>query len=383
MLRQDEANGLEFRLQWNSVDKSLNSDKSRKLRKPVWLADSLVANNWVRATTKTNQATVSVKVPKGTSRLSVVGAVDVDHSEFSVTITPPAFDQPQFLGSAFNRHTVQNISMYDTILDPKVEYHVEVRNLGPDKAYFDLSQFHFFRPKESGGGGGLSTGAIVGIAVGGAAAVGLAALAGWLLYRRRKRQAEPLNRVDIESETDNVAHTVVPYHDEHPGAPMAQAAHVASGALRPAGQPYNPPASVLGSTLYTGGSGGVSGGGSAGPLSSYQSSASTSEPLLSQSSHYSHMAPLTVHNPDEHFGAHAHAPSSSAHTVGIAAINAKNASPPVTVQHVHHVDGGVVPQPQPQPSSVVVEETPPTYDPTWAPASTSGASEAPRNEKGH
>lgn len=322
-----------------------------------------------------------MKVPKGTSRVSVVGAVDVDHNDFSVKIEPEAFNQPSVVRSAYNRHTVQNMSMYDAILDPKVEYRVEVRNLGPKNAYLDVSQFQFFRPKDSGGGGGLGTGAIVGIAVGSAAAVGLAALAGWLLYRRRKRQAEPSNRVDIESETDNVAHTIEPYHDERPGAPMAQATHLASGALRPAGQPYNPPASILGSTLYTGGSG--SGGGSAGPLSSYHSSASTGEPLLSQSSHYSHMAPLTVHNPDEHFGAHPHAPSSSAHTVGVAALSAKNASPPVTVQHVHHTDGGVVPQPQPQPSSVVVEETPPTYDPTWAPTSTSGASEAPRNEKGH
>lgn len=326
--------------------------------------DSSGAQKWVRATTKAQGSVVSFTVPSGTSRVSLLGAVDIDHNEFQVTLTPaPPQGQASFDLSAWNLFTVQNVSMFDLALDAKQEYKMAITNKAATGAYLDISEVVFYRTKEAGGGG-LSTGAIVGIAVG-CSVAGLAGLAllGWLLYRRRQKaqNAQKQGTMDLESDHGLGDH-VEPFEVQRPvsqvpsGAPGAGVAGVAAGFAPGPGTVT----SSVGSAPMT--------------QSNYvpigTASSSSSDPM-SASARYSTTPSLTLHNPD-------HYPSN---TVGIAALSAKNPAPPVMVQHVHHTDGGALPVPvaHAEGSGVMIEETPPTYNPDWAPgssASAAGGSEA-------
>lgn len=321
---------------------------------------------WTRAVTYDYESTLSINVPKGTSRVSMLGAVDVDHNKLRIAIDPPAFGMSHLDGNAFNLHTVQGFTVFETVLDPDVEHKLTVTNLAPDGYFLDVSQFTFHTKEGYGKGGGLSTGAIVGIAVGCAAAVIIAAVLAWIFFRRRKRQqnadAAP---VDMESDGGEVTHTLEPFPQ-----PVTTAQTVEG---RSSSDPSRSSMGVPGS------------GGYPTLSSSHQSSASTSAPLLSPGSQYT---PLSLHNPDEHgqltAGASAQHTagastqrSASVSTVGIGALEVKGVQqPPVTVQHVHHTDGGRFSPPAAVSAEVVTEETPPTYDPNWAPASASGGPSA-------
>lgn len=253
--------------------------------------------------TETYRASVSIAVPRGTTRVSVLGAVDLDHGPFQVTLVPPSYGLFAFWGNAWNLQAVQGVSMFDTVLDPAVSYTLQVTNLAPSGAYLDISHFQFYRANSSNSGG-LSGGAIAGIVVGCVAGVAIAALLGWLLYRRRHTHRD---QIDIEPEAGQIVHhQIEPFHDYR--SVSTNSAHVL-GAATLRSTTASPPAS---------------------------------------SSHY------TGHNSDY--------PDALAHTVGMPLTSKAT---PVTIQHVHHVDGGAIAQPQAVQTAVLVEETPPTYNPDW------------------
>lgn len=299
-----------------------------------------MAANWVRATTKGQNASVSLTVPSGTTRVSVFGAVDIDHNQFRITLSPPSLLGPgSFDLSAWNHFTVQNVSMFECALEADREHKLTITNLAASGAYLDISEVVFYKTAGKGGGD-LSTGAIAGIAVG-CAVAGLAALGllGWWLWRRRQKHKSALRptAMDLESDHEN-ADRVEPFHDERPMSHAATAVPLPVSAA----SPYVP----LGTA----------------------SSSSTSDPLMS--SRYSTGHSLRLHNPDE-----LARPGPS--TVGLSALDAKNPAPPppVEIQHVHHTDGGALPVPQvAQASGAMIEETPPTYNPDWAPGPSASVS---------
>lgn len=299
-------------------------------------------NNWVRATTKAEHSSLTLAVPKGASRVSVLGAVDMDHSSFAVSFSASVMGVPSFNLSAWSQYTVQNFSIFDAALDTASEHRMTITNKAPTGAYLDISQVVFYKPV--GSGSGLSKGAIIGIAVG--CAVGgmvVLTLLAWALWRQWKRKSTHTGTgMDLESDHEH-AH-VEPFHD---GRPMSSLPTPA--ASLPITLPTSPPSSAP-SSLPSG----AALPAAYAPLGTGSSS--------SASDHFSsarYSLPLTVHNPDE-FGA---GPSSP--------LDSKTPAAPVLVQHVHHTDGGAMPAMP----SVVVEETPPSYDPNWAPgASGSGAS---------
>lgn len=255
-----------------------------------------------------------------------MGAVDLDHGPFHVILTPPSYGLATFQGNAFNYYSVQGLSIFDTVLDPALYHSLQITNLAPDGAYFDISQFQFYQAKvkpESNGGlsGGLSGGALTGIVVGSVAGIAVAALLGWLIYRcRHKRKRR--DQIDIEPEVSEVVyHTIDLYRDD--------------GQYRATGTSPTHPTATLAST-----------------------SSPNSSPLPDSSSKYSSLTPLTH--------------GASPQTIGMPALAAEGAPAAMQhVQHVHHTDAGSLPQPQAQ-AAVLVDETPPTYNPDWAGPSSDG-----------
>lgn len=320
-----------------------------------------VVVKWNRAVSQYNGTSLSAKIPKGVGRVEVWGAVDVDHSDFAVEIDPPAYGLTRFNGNAFNLYTVQNISMYETMLDPGKAHTIKVTNM--HDAYLDISQFKLYEA-HGGASSGLSAGAIAGIVIGSVAALAIAALLVWCCLRRRKRQTTETNHVDMESDPGDMVHVhdVEPYHDSPRSPPMSMStAYRSSHGSMPGMHGY----------AHSATSAGLAGMGAyhhthaqpgypipTPPSASHQSSGSTSEPLLG-------MAPstpgspgtagpftsLAVQNPDYDEGYMA----ASTSTVGIAALDAKVQSRPVTYHHVQHTD-----------NEVVVTEAPPLYNPEWA-----------------
>lgn len=316
--------------------------------------------NWTRAVAENPSSPLSVTIPEGYSRVEIWGAVDVDHNRFLVELEPPAYDMAKYDGSAYNLYTIQNISMFDTMLDSKKKHTIKITNLD-EHAFLDVSQFKLYEAQAAEGSSGLSSGAIAGIVVGAVAALGIVGALVWFFFLRRKKQA-PRDPVDMESDGGDMNHTVEPYTDAPPADDMRRASIAMS---------YAPAASS------TGMSAGMAGRGAypIAPSASHQSSSSTSEPLLAMSP-YSNFSPLTVHNPDEERYV-----MSTASTVGIAALDAKVPARPVTYHHMQHTDGGVAaPQAGPSTSEVVVTEAPPVYNPDWAGSSSSGPSTSAQSE---
>lgn len=313
---------------------------------------------WNRAVSQYNGTSLSAKIPKGVGRVEVWGAVDVDHSDFAVEIDPPAYGLTRFNGNAFNLYTVQNISMYETMLDPGKQHTIKVTNM--HDAYLDISQFKLYET-HGGASSGLSAGAIAGIVVGAVAALALAGLLVWCCLRRRKRQTTETNHVDMESDPGDMVHVhdVEPYHDSPRSPPMSMAYRSSHGSVPGLPHGYAPSAT----------SAGLAGMGAyhaqpgypipTPPSASHQSSGSTSEPLLGgmapgtpgSPGTAGPFTPLAVQNPDYDEGYMA----ASTSTVGIAALDAKVQPRPVTYHHVQHTD-----------NEVVVTEAPPVYNPEWA-----------------
>lgn len=287
---------------------------------------------WTRVVTKTPAAWFQATLPKGIRRVEIWGAVDVDHHFFSVEINPPAFGTHVFRGNAFNLWTVQNMIMYETVLDPDITYTIKVTAM--EDGYLDLSQFKLFPGvTRDGPGVSLSTGAIAGIAVGGGAALLVACLLLWFFASRRKGTEQAPLTIDIESDSGHIVdHTIEPYRDAQP-AGNADALRIAQ---------LSPPAS-----------------------SSHLSSGSGSDAIRHSGLGYSVLTPIDARNSEEH---------------GSAADPAKEASPPVTVQHVDHSDGGAFIPPVPGDTRIVTAENPPHYNPEWAP--TSAVSLAPGRSAG-
>lgn len=296
---------------------------------------------------------MSVQLPPNTCRLSITGVLGVDHGYCNVSILGQdnlPFDT--IYVDSWNLQNVQNISIFDTVLDPNNKYQLSVRNMGPNGSLVEFSNMMVYKainpsavsngsvvsngsaasngsavskssavsnssavPNGSGvsnssavsTGSGVSTGsrslaggAIAGIVVGSVAGVAAVAILGWLLYRRHKGQR--YNEVDLASDSGEVVdHTIEPYHDDntgHSNAAFRQSAHAQSATFDSYAGPSVVPVSAL----------------------------ATKETSL--------VPP-----------------------------------PGVTVRHVHHTDGGAVAAPQ---SAEVVEETPPTYNPDWTAGSSSG-----------
>lgn len=207
--------------------------------------------------------------------------------------------------------------MYETVLDPDLSYSIQVTLL--EDGYMDVSQFKLY-PGPGDPASGLGAGAIAGIAIGAVAAVGIASALVWYFVVRRKRRQQANDfTIDMESDSgDAVHHTIEPFTD----GPSTDT----GPAMRSGGQP--------------------------GPLSSsYQSSGSTSTPLLSSSSRYSGSAPLTVNNPDE---------------LGSSASTCKQPYHPSAVRHVDHTDAGAFVPEASEGEDIVTKENPPSYNPDWA-----------------
>lgn len=329
--------------QWSAVDESTGGEGQEVVY-------------WNRVVAQTKDVGLSVSIPKGTVRVEMWGAVDIDHNLFSIRFDPPAYGLTAYTGNAFNLYTVQNMTMYDTMLDPKVNYTVTVENLRD--AYLDVSQFKFYKAAAPAGGsahsgGGLSAGAIAGIVIGSIAAMGAAGLLVWLCLRRRKEEDIV---VDMESDSGEIQYPVEPYTDSD--------VNVASGLRAPALVPM----SYAGAGTGTGTPPGVAGVGAHHSLAhpngsqSHSGSGSTSEPLLGLSpTNSSGLSPFTVNNPDD-----AGYAAASSSTVGIAALDAKVQPRPVTYHHVQHTDGGIAAPQAPATADVVVTEAPPVYNPDWA-----------------
>lgn len=300
--------------------------------------------------TSSFQASLSIAVPRGNSRISMFGAVDIDHGPFKITLTPPSYGLVSFLGNAWNSYFVRNFSIFDTVLDPEAAYTLNVTNLAPDGAYMEISHFQLYQAKsdssKSASSGGMSRGmgrgAIAGIVVGCSVGVALAGVLGWMFHRRRHKQGD---QIDIESEHgDVIDHRIEPYRDDRPASEQGGAVTGPMAAVDP------------------------------GPVAT-QSSSPSSPPA--SSSKDSSTTPLKVQNPD-----------TNALTMGMP--STAKAGPSVIVQHVHHTDGGALKETQPQAQAsqalVVVEESPPTYNSDWAGPSLSsggaaGAAEMAQSEK--
>lgn len=302
---------------------------------------------WSRAYTTSYGASLSLNVPNGTSRVSIFGAVGMDHERFFVTFTPDIFGQRGFLCDSWCLWSVQNFSIFDAILDPNVTYQMEVTKRGRDGVFLEVSHFEFYRPKlnatsdnatsdatwsvgsSSKSSGGLSGGAIAGIVVGGVAGVALAAVVGWAIHRIRQRRPSH-NPVNLDTDEDHIVdHRIEPYDDHAPhGGLGATLASVHPDSATPSSDSSSPPAA-------------------------------NSTPSATSKSYLGSLTPLTVQNPG----------SSANSAIGVRVVTAKESSP-VTVQQVHHTDGGAMPQHQ---SAVIVEETPPTYNTNWTGSIPAGA----------
>lgn len=313
---------------------------------------------WPRVVTNKPGASLNATLPEGIRRVEVWGMVDVDHHFFNVEIDPPAFGARSHRPNAFNLYTIPNMVIYETVLDPHVRYSIRVTAL--EDGYLDVSQFRFYPGKgDDQGSGGLGAGPIAGIVVGCVAAMGVACLLLWLLIRRRKSKKHGnIGRIDMESDDGGevVQHTIEPYTDGSGAGSSAGMRQTGSGAYAPL------------------------------PSASHQSSASTSEPLLSPTPLSSSVGGFTVQNPD------GQGPSKATSGAAGGSATSKVRSPPVTVRRIDHTDGvAFVPQQAPA-SEEVVEEFPPSYQPHWAAASPSAsggprasspseASDAPRGDK--
>ncbi|EJT47527.1 hypothetical protein A1Q1_03639 [Trichosporon asahii var. asahii CBS 2479] len=349
--------------QWDGENQSTNYDKSLVVK-------------WNRAVSQYNGTSISAKIPKGIGRVEVWGAVDVDHYDFAVEIDPPAYGLTRFNGNAFNLYTVQNISMYETMLDPGKPHTIKVTNM--HDAYLDVSQFKLYEAHGGSGGSGLSAGAIAGIVIGSVAALALACLLVWCCLRRRKKQATNNNPVDMESDPGDMVnvHDVEPYHDSPHSPPMSMstgAGYRSSGSIPMAYAPSATSAGIAGLGAYQHGQQqqyhtqqqcyAIP----TPPSASHQSSGSTSEPLLGMTPG-SPFSPLAVQNPDDEGYL-----AASTSTVGIAALDAKVQPRPVTYHHLQHTDSGLTSHS----NEVVVTEAPPVYNPEWAGSSSANSGGAP------
>lgn len=277
-------------------------------------------------------------VPEGTSRVSMFGAVGIDHGRFSVSFTPAVYGQKAFLYDAWCRYSVQNIPTFDAVTDPNVSYHMQLTNLGPKNssesaAYLEVSHFEFYQSKlrTTSESGRLSNGAIVGIAVGGVASLIVAALVAWAVYRHCHPRLH--QEVDLGSDADDaVDHIIEPFQDPTPRGSTGPGA--ALGVAHPDTPTPKSDKSLPAAANSTGPS----------DLKSCSRS----------------LAPLTVQNPD------------ASASVAAVTVSAANGSSTAIIKQVQHIDGGTMPQS----AAVIIEETPPVYNPDWTRAGSAGAGES-------
>lgn len=301
---------------------------------------------------------VSINIPKGTSRVVVLGATDVDHGRYHAVITGPSGVWADFETDTFNAQAVQGIPILYRRIEPTGAHTMKVTNLAPDGAFLEISEIQFFSDKytaalnETSGlnstgaangsavssgkdepkGGGISGGAIAGIVIGCIAGVAIAAVLGWLLWRRRRKQVRTSNEpIDMWSDNgDDIDDTVEPFQEDpkDANAAMMQTGRPATLVSQPS--PTRPSAARS------------------------QASGDSSQPLIRHDSSALEAKGTPPATAETAVAAPAAPPVEPV---------AASAAPPVALpRHVHHTDGGAVALPQTEP----IEETPPTYNPDWA-----------------
>lgn len=398
--------------QWNGAIQSQNFDQSGESRilRIAAMARQLifaVTVKWNRAVSQANGTSISAKIPKGIGRVEVWGAVDVDHYDFAIEVDPPAYGLTRFHGNAYNLYTVQNMPMYETMLEPNTPHTIKVTNMYD--AYLDISQFKVYAAHDdhSGSSSGLSAGAIAGIVVGVVVGLILLGLLLWFCLRRRRREKpDEDNRLDIGSDGgyEPNAPEVRPYRDSPPMstspvfqtpsgsahmsyAPSASSAGYAGmGAYAGYGSSPSPRASYpvvppgartsypARPTTYADYAAPTSPPVSQAnypaptpPTPSHQSSSSASEPLLGMAPSQP-IGPFAIHNRDLSDSGYAGSNS----TVGVAALDAKVQPRPDT--HLSPRRGSELAMTHSGSSGdVIVTEAPPVYNPEWARSDSSAA----------
>lgn len=345
--------GMQTSSDWTTVDVSKDGDGNGEAQRATGHAsetDGLTGaevSKWSRAVATKKGQWLKVDIPKGSRRVEMWGAVDIDHSSFLVEVDPaPYGGGGEFNGSAYNMWTTQNMTMYSSVLDPKTQYTIKVTNM--DDTYLDISQFKFYEDK---GGSGLSAGAIAGIAIGCAAGLALVGLLLWCLVRRRRRQKEEQRQLDVDN--DNIVYRPVP-----------QDVGVVSMA------------SYQGSESHTATTAGLAGRGVLYPSASHSPGSSVSGPSAAALTTYplSTSAPLVLHNPDSPLAA------ASADAAGASYFPTKGVPRGAREPHYHHMqhtDAGAAPG-----QGVIVTEAPPMYDPGWSWTSGSRAGSGPGSHSG-
>lgn len=170
----------------------------------VWGGVHLLGNGldqmvYRRIDTKQANSYAQFRIPENTTMVSLWGTMNLDHGNFTVTVTPPppgSKTEGKTLLNGFATWSIIDTPLYMAPLDPNTDYTLRLENLEQDK-YLDLASARFYtldpanaaQPEpvtEQPQSHGLSAGAIAGIAIGsvlGAMLIG--GLIGFLIWRRR------------------------------------------------------------------------------------------------------------------------------------------------------------------------------------------------------
>lgn len=169
---------------WKAVHQ-LGNDLDRMIYRRI---DSNMANSYAQ-----------FRIPENSTMVTLWGTMNLDHGNFSVTVTPPppgSKTEGKTVLNGYATWSIVDTPLYMAPLDPNTDYTLRLENLEEQK-YLDLASARFYKLDPANGAAqdpvtekpqskGLSAGAIAGIAVGsvlGAMLIG--GLIAFLIWRRR------------------------------------------------------------------------------------------------------------------------------------------------------------------------------------------------------